>query len=150
MFRRFLPKLRQSESVPSRREDEFLGLWDEFLRSPWSVHGVGARSFPPVDVQDKDKEVVVTAELPGLEPKDIDLSVQNDCLVLRGEKKFERKEEKSGYTMQERGYGSFHRRIPLPEGVKADAVKAQYKNGVLTVRLPKDESKGPKRIAVSC
>ncbi len=149
MFRRFLPKLRQSEPAPSRREEDVFGLWDELLRSPWSVHGVAPRTFPAVDVQDKDKEVVVTAELPGLEPKDIDLSVVNDALVLKGEKKFERKEEKSGYTLQERGYGSFHRRVPLPEGVRSESVKAEYKNGVLTVRLPKEESKRPQRIAIS-
>lgn len=149
MFSRFLPKLRQSEPAPSRREEDVFGLWDELLRSPWGVHGGTARSFPAVDVQDKEKEVVVTAELPGLEPKDIDLSVQNDALVLKGEKKFERKEEKSGYTLRERGYGSFHRRVPLPDGVKTESVKAEYKNGVLTVRLPKDESKRPKRVAIS-
>jgi HSP20 family protein len=149
MVRNFLPKLRQSEQAPSRREEDVFGLWDDLLRSPWGVHGGSARSFPAVDVQDKDKEVVVTAELPGLELKDIDLSVVNDALVLKGEKKFERTEEKSGYTLQERGYGSFHRRVPLPDGVKSELVKAEYKNGVLTVRLPKDERKRPKRIAIS-
>ena len=149
MFRHFLPSLRNRENAPARREDDAVNLWDEFFRSPFSPAGVGGFAFPAVDVRDDEKEVVVTAELPGIEPKELDLYVENDSLVLKGEKKYERKDEKSGYSVRERVFGRFHRVVPLPVEVRADGVKAEFKNGVLTVHLPKDEARRPKRIEIS-
>ena len=99
--------------------------------------------MPAVDMVDEKDEIVVKADLPGLEQKDIEVTVQNDTLTIRGERKEEREEKKEDYYYAERSYGSFVRSLPLPKGVEADKVKATFKKGVLEVHLPKaKETKG--------
>jgi HSP20 family protein len=93
---------------------------------------------PRIDITETDEAVVVTAELPGLEEKDIDVSLNDEVLVLKGEKKADREEKRQGYVYAERSFGSFERRIPITFGVLADKVEASFKNGVLTVTLPKN------------
>ena len=80
--------------------------------------------------------IEVTVELPGLEEKDIEVSLSDEALTIKGEKKVERKDEKKGYYISERSYGSVYRSIPLPAGVDSDKAEASFKNGVLTVKLP--------------
>lgn len=92
---------------------------------------------PAVDVVEKDDAYVVSAELPGMDNKDIEVEVANDRLTLRGEKQEAREEKKGGYHLQERRYGSFERSFRLPEGVDAAAIDAGFAKGVLTVTLPK-------------
>ncbi len=94
---------------------------------------------PRVDVVDEKDGLKVTAELPGIDAKDVECTVEEDMLAIRGEKTTERKEEdqKTGHYLAERSYGSFYRRIPLPYGIDRDKVGATFDNGVLTVRLPK-------------
>ncbi|GIK40693.1 MAG: hypothetical protein BroJett011_45260 [Chloroflexota bacterium] len=92
---------------------------------------------PRVDVTENEKEVRITAELPGLEEKDIDVSLSNDVLTISGEKKAEREDKGDNYYRMERSYGSFHRSIPLPTEVDTDHCDATFKNGVLQITLPK-------------
>ena len=83
-----------------------------------------------------DGGIEVTVELPGMEQKDVEVSLAGDALTIKGEKKVERKEEKKGYYVSERSYGSVFRTIPLPPGLDADKVDASFRNGVLTVKIP--------------
>jgi HSP20 family protein len=100
----------------------------------------GDRGFaltPHMDVRETDKDIVVEAELPGIDEKDVSLSLQDGVLTIRGEKKHEHEEEKENYRMMERCYGSFQRSLRLPDTVNEDKVEASFNNGVLKVSLPK-------------
>ena len=103
----------------------------------WRGDGGGFIAAPAVDVVEKDDAYVVSAELPGLDNKDIEVEVANDCLTLRGQKQEATEEKKAGYHLQERRYGSFERSFRLPEGIDASAIDAGFAKGVLTVTLPK-------------
>lgn len=105
-------------------------------------------SGPAVDIEDHDTEVVVSAELPGLDRKDFDVEIEADRLILRGEKKASKKKREGNCYYSETSYGSFHRVIPLPAEVDRDKADATYKHGVLTVTLPKTEEAKGHRIAV--
>jgi HSP20 family protein len=109
------------------------------------------RAFnPSVDVVDAPGELTVTAELPGMTQGDIDVSLTGDTLTIRGEKKTEREDKAKGYHLVERSFGSFTRSIPLPVEVKADEVKAAFRNGVLTITLPKTQRalEGTKKVPI--
>lgn len=88
------------------------------------------------DVVQAGDAVEISIELPGMDLADIDLSISGDMLVVKGEKKVERQEEKQGYFLSERAYGQIYRAIPLPPGLNTDAAKADLKNGVLTISIP--------------
>jgi HSP20 family protein len=88
-------------------------------------------------VTETDKEVKVCAELPGVEAKDVDVTVENDTLIVRGEKKYEREQNERGQYRMERSYGSFERSIALPAEIDEAKAKAEFKNGVLRLTLPK-------------
>jgi len=94
---------------------------------------------PRVDVLDTDKEVTVTAELPGLGENDVELSLTSDALTIKGEKKAEREDKGKGYYRMERSYGAFSRTIPLPAEIESAKVDAKFTKGILTVTLPKTE-----------
>jgi len=128
-------------------------LFDDFWRGSGAFPGpfaaADARPFEPrIDVEETDAEVRVTAELPGLEEKDLELSLDRDTLTLRGEKREEREEQRRGWWHHERQYGSFARRIPLGSDVEADKAEARFKNGVLTVTLPKTEEARQRAVAI--
>lgn len=104
---------------------------------------------PVVDVAEDDKAYTVTAELPGIDEKDVDVSVSGDVLSIKGEKKKEREEKDKNYYLSERSYGSFERAFSLPEGVDQDKIAASFAKGVLTVTLPKNpEAQKSKKIEV--
>lgn len=103
---------------------------------------------PELDVSETENEFIMRGEMPGIEPKDIDISLTGHTLTLKGEKARERKEEGESYRFVERSYGSFCRMVELPVDVDPEHVKASYKNGVLTVRLPKTEEARTKKIEV--
>lgn len=127
-------------------DDFWRGFGDYPLSSSASF---GWRDFQPrVDVEDTDTEIRVVAELPGMEEKDFDLQLERDALILRGEKREERAVEHRGLSQQERMHGRFERRIWLPCEIEADRVSAQYKQGVLTVTLPKSEEARRHRTAI--
>lgn len=92
---------------------------------------------PAVDITEKDKSFEITAELPGMDQKNIEIKLSNGNLIIRGEKKEEKEENKKGYYLSERHYGSFERMFSLPKGVDADKIEASYSKGVLSVSLPK-------------
>ncbi len=91
---------------------------------------------PKSDVVETEDSVEVSIELPGMEMKDIEVSVTDDMLTVKGEKKVERQEAKKGYYLSERSYGAIYRTIPMPPGVDGEKAEARFKNGVLTIKLP--------------
>ena len=103
---------------------------------------------PAVDIQETDHELIVKADVPDVEMKDIDVRMENGTLTLRGERKFENKKTEGGWHRVERSYGTFERVFTLPDTVNPDGVKADYKNGTLTVTLPKKEIAKPKQVKV--
>jgi HSP20 family protein len=99
----------------------------------------GGAFSPKVDVLDTDKQVTVTAELPGLGEDDVELTLTSDALTISGEKKAEKEDKGKGYYRLERSYGAFSRTVPLPSEVEADKADAKFKKGILTIILPKTE-----------
>ena len=115
----------------------FEDFWNK-VENGWSGRFDAVGMFgPSTDVTETDKSVEVSVELPGMTQDDIDISLSNDAMTIRGEKKIEHEEKRKGVYMSERSYGSFYRTVPLPAGVDADKADATFKNGVLTVSLPK-------------
>ena len=104
---------------------------------------------PAVDIYETEHELVVKADLPEVDPKDLDIRVENNVLTIRGERKFEKKVDEDNYLRVERTYGSFSRSFSLANTVNADAIKADYQNGVLTLSIPKREEAKPKQIKVN-
>ena len=127
----------------ARVEREMEDMFGRPLRWPW---GDGERGWAPaVDMIDRKDEIVLRADLPGLDEKDIEVTVQDGSLTVRGERKEEKEEKKEDYYCSERSYGAFTRTLMLPEGVDRDGVKATFTKGVLEVHLPKaKEAKGTK------
>jgi HSP20 family protein len=131
-------------------QDEMNRLFDDFfgrplVRAEWT-EGVWS---PIVDVSEDKDNVIVKAEMPGMKKEDVKISIQDNVLTLKGEKKQEKEEKDANYHRIERSYGSFSRSFTLPTSVKADKVKASYKDGVLNITLPKTEEAKPKEIPVS-
>jgi HSP20 family protein len=103
---------------------------------------------PAVDIYETPNELVVKADLPDLQEKDIDVRVENNLLTIHGERKFEKNISEDNYLRVERSYGAFSRSFSLPNSVIAEAIQAEYKNGVLTVKLPKREEAKPRQVKV--
>ena len=118
-----------------------------------SFHGRSESSSaswaPAVDVHETENELIVTADLPGMNEKDLDVRVENNMLTISGERKTETNVEDDNYLRVERSYGSFSRSVALPNTVNSDAVAAEYRNGVLTVKLPKREETKPRQVKVN-
>jgi len=100
---------------------------------------------PSIEVREKDNNLIVSADLPGIDPKDVMVEVDNGVLVIRGERRREHTEEREGYRRTERSYGGFHRAIPLPEGARTDDAKAEFRNGVLEVKVPIEEARSHRK-----
>ncbi len=104
---------------------------------------------PRIDVEEKEGAVHVKAEVPGITENDLNVTISDNVLTIAGEKKEEKTEEQKGHcVVSERFFGSFSRKVVLPEGIKADEIKAEYKNGVLSIDVPLSETKQPKKITV--
>jgi HSP20 family protein len=104
---------------------------------------------PPVDIYETENELVLKVDLPDLNEKDLDIRVENNMLTIQGERKFEEKVSRDNYLRVERAYGSFSRSFPLPSTVYTDSIHAEYKNGVLTVQMPKRAEAKPKQVKVT-
>jgi HSP20 family protein len=104
---------------------------------------------PAVDIYETEHELVVKADLPEVDPKELDIRVENNLLTIRGERKFEKKVNEDNYLRVERVYGSFSRSFSLANTVNSEAIKADYQNGVLTLTIPKREEAKPKQIKVN-
>ena len=103
---------------------------------------------PPVDIVEDDKEYLIKAELPEIKKEDVKVAVQNGVLTITGERKFEKEQNHKKFHRVERGYGTFVRGFALPDTADTDRVNAEYKNGILTVHLPKSERARPKQVEV--
>src|SRR6184192_1339499 len=104
---------------------------------------------PVADITEDEKEYLIQAELPEMKKEEVKVTVENAVLTISGERKFEKEEKKKKYHRLERGYGSFVRTFALPEDADAEKVKAQFKQGILEVHLPKNEKAKPKQIEVN-
>jgi HSP20 family protein len=104
---------------------------------------------PAVDIYETEHELVAKADLPEVDPQDLDIRVENNILTIRGERKFEQKVSEDNYLRVERSYGSFARSFTLANTVNAEAIKADYQNGVLTLSIPKRPETQPKQIKVT-
>jgi len=113
---------------------------EESNLTPWA---------PSVDIYETENELVVKADLPDVNPQNLDIRVENNILTIRGERKFESKVNEDNYLRIERAYGSFSRSFALANSVKTEAIRADYQNGVLTLSLPKREEAKPKQIKVN-
>ena len=131
--------------------DEMDRLFDSFFGgAPWGPSGLSSAGAwsPDLELSETDKEFVIRAEMPGLEPKDIDISITGNVLTLSGEKKEESEEKKGGYYRSERRFGSFCRRLELPPGTKSESVSAEFDKGLLTLKIAKDETAASKRVEI--
>ncbi len=143
-------------STLSRLHSELDRMFEEFFGGPFAAGFRGLPELrtwaagwaPTLDVSETEDEVTVQAEVAGVDPKDIDISLEGDFLILSGEKKEEREERKRNYYRAERSFGAFRRQIRLPASVDKDRVNAEYNKGVLTIRLPKSVKSKAKRIPV--
>ena len=113
---------------------------EESNLTPWA---------PAVDIYETEHELVVKADLPDVNPQDLDIRVEGNILTIRGERKFENKVNEENYLRIERSYGSFSRSFSLANSVNSDAIKADYQNGVLTLSIPKPEEAKPRLIKVN-
>jgi HSP20 family protein len=121
-------------------------LFDDFFRT--EVRPVKEFFAPDMDVYETDNEVVIEVEIPGIDRKDVKITVEENILKISGEKKVEREQKGKNYYYVERSAGKFERAIKLPDYVDAEKIKAEYKNGVLTIRVPKKEERKSKVIEV--
>ncbi|HVB58714.1 MAG TPA: Hsp20/alpha crystallin family protein [Candidatus Acidoferrales bacterium] len=104
---------------------------------------------PAVDIYETENELVLKADIPDVNEKDLDIRVENNMLTVRGERKFEQKVKEDDYLRIERTYGAFSRSFGLPNTVNSEGIKAEYKNGVLTVEMPKRAESKPKQVKVN-
>jgi HSP20 family protein len=130
----------------TRYNRELDSLWDR-LAGGFPFESAG-QWLPSIDVAQSDGEITVRAELPGLEAQDIDLDISGDILSIRGEKKGKEELKEENYYTRESYYGSFQRSIRLPAEVQSDKVEANFKNGILDIRLPKSEKSKSQKIQI--
>ncbi len=128
---------------------EFDRLFKEAFSPMFGEGELSTRTWaPPVDIYENENDIVLKAELPGIDPKDVEVRVEDSTLYLKGERKFEKETKEENYHRVERSYGSFARSFSLPNSINADKVKAEYKDGLLTLTLPKREEAKPKTIKI--
>ena len=129
-------------------QDRMNRLFQDY--APRGEQDLTAGNFvPPVDIYEDEQGISVKAELPGVDPKDVDVRVENNTLTIKGERKFEKEEKEENFHRIERRYGSFVRSFTLPNTVDTDNVKADFENGVLMIRLSKRAEAKPKQIKVN-
>jgi len=121
---------------------------DSALNPPEASSSPSVSWVPRVDIHEEKDRFVVLADVPGVDPKDIDITAENGVLSVRGERKVEKRETEAGYERIERVAGSFLRRFTLPEGANTEQIKAKQTNGVLEVTIPKTPAVQPRRISI--
>ena len=158
-MRDLIPWGRQESQAPALYRDEerspFLSLrremdrlFDDFFRTPMPRLGGTCLAWPRLEVSESDSEVRITAELPGMSERDVELTVHDGVLTLSGEKKSESEDRARGWS--ERSYGRFERRIALPDGVEESACSATFRDGLLTVTMPRNaEARRGRRIPIN-
>jgi HSP20 family protein len=128
------------EQVNRLFESTYGGRNSESALTTWS---------PAVDIYETENELVLKADLPAIDEKDLDIRIENNTLTVRGERKFEKQVNEDNYLRVERSYGSFSRSFSLPNTINTEAIRAEYKNGVLTVQMPKRAESKPKQVKVN-
>jgi HSP20 family protein len=123
-------------------------LFGDTFAAPEASSSRDVAWVPSVDVHEEQDRFVVRADLPGVEPKDIEVTAEDGVLTIRGERRFERRENGQGFERLERAAGTFLRRFTLPETAQPDAIKARQTNGVLEVSIPKQPKVEPRRIRI--
>lgn len=122
---------------------------NSFLRSGFDYDDLELSHWHPmVDVYDRDGEIVIKAELPGMEKKDITIDVKDRVLTLKGERTYDNEVKDEKYYRRERAFGKFERSFSLPDGLDPEKIKADYKDGLLSVEIPKPEKEKPKQITI--
>jgi HSP20 family protein len=144
--------MRQLSREMDRMMDSFFERGFGSLSRDVATEGWQSGSFwtPRLDVQQRNDAIVVRADLPGARKEDVQIEVEGDTLVISGERRAEHEEggEEQGYQMVERTYGSFYRAVPLPPGANSEQIKAEMRDGVLTITLPLSEEAKPRRIQI--
>ncbi len=140
---------RRDQSRGLTLQDEVNRLFEDNFTRERSGHADLATWAPPVDIYETENELVVKAELPDFQDKDIDVRIANNTLTIRGERKFEKDVKEDNYLRIERAYGSFVRSFSLPNTVSSENIRADYRNGVLTLHMAKREESKPKQIKIS-
>jgi len=131
-------------------QEEVNRLFSTNMTRAFDDQGIGRGAWAPsVDIYENKDQIVLEAELPGMKQEDFDLSIENNVITLRGERKFEKTDETDNYHRVERSYGAFTRSFTLPQTVSAEGATAEYNNGVLRVTLPKREETKARRIQVT-
>ncbi len=152
--RRNVPVMREQENPFYSLQRSINQVFDNFLDgfdfSPFGFESSMTSFRPRLDVSETDSDFRITVELPGMDEKDVEVSLVNNHLTLRGEKKAEKEDKQRDYYSLERSYGLFERTVPVPEGVDLDKVEASFRKGILTVTLPKSAEfqKERKRIPI--
>jgi HSP20 family protein len=123
-------------------------LWDRFFSERPALDMLEKGWEPTMDITETKSDLIVKAELPGIDPKEIDISLTGDTLTIKGEKQQEKEEKEENYYRIERSYGIFSRTIKLPVSVQNDKIKASYQHGVLKITLPKSEEAKQKQIKI--
>ncbi len=137
---------------PFRELDDMMTPLRLFQDSVNRIFSEGAATrpwTPSVDIKETENEITLIADVPGVDQKDLEIKIEDGTLTLKGERKFEEEKKGEGYHRIERGYGSFVRCFSIPDSVDPEKVKATYKNGVLTVTLPKKEVAKPRTVKVT-
>ncbi len=164
-IKNLIPSLKRNrENIPVRHPDydpfrdfqrDMNRLFDDFFddfplaRRAGDTEMVSAGFLPRIDVSETDKEVKISAELPGLDEKDIAVEINDEAVIIRGEKKEEKEEKGKDWHIREQSFGSFHRVIDLPARVNGDKAAAKFKKGVLSITMPKLEEENAKRKTIT-
>jgi len=138
----------QSRGLTSLQDQLNRLFEDNFIRDR-SGHADLATWAPPVDIYETQNELVLKIDLPDVQDKDIDVRVENNMLTIRGERKFEKDVDEDNYLRVERAYGSFMRSFSLPNSVTSENIRAEYRNGVLSLHMAKREESKPKQVKIS-
>ncbi|MFW2372298.1 MAG: Hsp20/alpha crystallin family protein [Gammaproteobacteria bacterium] len=134
LFDQLQNEMNRLQGFPVKTEDN-----GDVVTSDWA---------PAVDIKEEENQFLLVADIPGVDPKDIEVHMENGILTIKGERESEKKTEREGYKRIEREHGVFYRRFTMPEGVDPEGINANSNNGVLTVTIPKQEAAQPRRITV--
>jgi len=135
IFDQLQHEMNRAQSHPQKTQDN-----GDVVTSDWA---------PAVDIKEEDDKYILIADIPGVDPQDIDVHMENGILSIKGERDSELKTENDGFKRIERKHGVFYRRFTMPEGVNADKIEAKSDKGVLTVSIPKQEAVKPRKITVN-
>ncbi len=148
-MRTLIPWRRRNGGLLEPFRQEMEEVFDRFFREPFEPAVTAIQEWAPrVDIEEKEKEIVVKADLPGVDAKDVEVSVVDGALVLQGEKKEEREERNKNLHRVERFVGKFYRELPLPPGTDPTRISATSSKGVVTITVPKKPEVLPQKIAV--